>query len=142
MALVLKNEMVADFLANKMAVKDGVTTTVAVNGVTYMEIVTYPSQEGFTDGAILALIKKPFIDFAVSCGDAGAMTAERITAKYAEVPAALAESIATDFAKAFGNYKIIPETATLAITAAPIGSIFDIMIPEEPANAEAVDEVK
>ena len=132
MSLVLKNEIVPTYLAEKMAIKDGVTTNIVENGVTHLDIVTYPAQEGFEEGAMMALVQKPFIDFAVSCGGKGAMTAEQITAKYPGVPAAMATAIAEDFAKAYGNYVIIPESMTLAITAAPYGSIFELMIPEEP----------
>lgn len=132
MALVLKNDMVDSYLNEKMAITNGVTSKVTVDGVDHMDIITYPAQENFEDGAILGLIKKPFIDFAVSCGGAGAMTAEKIGAKYGDqIPAVLAETIAADFAKAYGNYVIIPEGMTLAITAAPIASIFDLMIQEE-----------
>ena len=136
MALVMKNEMVSTYLDVKMAIKDGVTTNVAVNGVTHLDVVTYPTQENFENGAILALIQKPFIDFAASCGGAGAMTAEKIAEKYGDqIPTELATAIAADFAKAYGNYVVIPSGMTLAITAG-VNSIFDLMIKEEPAAIE------
>ncbi len=132
MALVVKNELLPDILStDKMKVTDGVTSNIIVDGVTHMDVITYPAQGEFTSGAILGLIKKPFIDFAVSCGGAGAMTADMIIAKYPEIPTSLASTLASDFAKAYGNYVIIPDGATLAITAEPIGSIFDLLIPEE-----------
>ena len=137
MALVLKNDMVNDFMTGKMKVTDGVTTHVMVDDVKHMDIITYPAQEGFENGAILALIQKPFIEFAQQCGDAGVMTALMIAAKYGDaIPDVLAETIANDFAKAYGNYVIIPDGMTLAITAAPIASIFDLMIPENTDEVE------
>ena len=141
MALVLKNDMVSDYLETKMAIKSGVTSEVVVDDVTHLEVVVYPEQENFENGATLALIKKPFIDFAVSCGGIGAMTAAMIAEKYGEqIPTVLAESIAADFAKAYGNYVIIPDSMTLIITAAPISSIFDLMIKEEmPEELTAVN---
>ena len=141
MALVMKNEMVDNHLANKMQIKDGVTTSAVIDDVTHLDIVTYPSQENFENGAILGLLKKPFIDFAMSCGGAGAMTAEMITEKYGEqIPTDLVTTIVADFAKAYGNYAIIPEGMTLAITAAPVNSIFDLMIKENPKTEEATEE--
>ena len=132
MALVMKTDMVENHLNTKMAVTDGVTVNVAVDGVTHMDVVTYPAQGEFTEGAVLALIQKPFIDFAKSCGDAGAMTADMITAKYGDaVPAALATTIAADFTKAYKNYMPIPDGMTLMITAEPISSVFAIMVKEE-----------
>ena len=138
MALVMKTTMVEEHLGTKMAIADGVNTNITIDGVTHMDIVTYPVQEGFENGAILALIQKPFIDFAISCGEAGAMTAEMIIEKYGnQIPGSLATSIAADFAKAYGNYVIIPNGMTLAITADPINSIFDLMIKDEPAEGIA-----
>ena len=138
MALVMKNEMVSDYLTKKMAVSDGVMSTVSADGVTHMDIMTYPAQGDFSEGAVLALIKKPFIDFAASCGGAGAMTTEKMTEKYGDqIPAGLAKTIADDFSRAYGNYVIIPNGMTLMITAAPIMSVFDIMVKDEPsADAE------
>ena len=141
MALVLQNNMVPDYLATKMAIQDGTTTTVKIDDVAHMDIVNYPAQENFPEGAILALIKKPFIDFAVECGGKGAMTAEMIIAKYGNViPEALAKTIADDFATTYGNYVIIPEVCTLAITAMPIASIFDLLIPEPPVEREVEED--
>ena len=135
MALVMKNDMVSKLLENKLAITGGVSTSVIIDDTTHMDIITYPTQENFESGAILALIKKPFIDFAISCGKAGDMTVEMISAKYGDqIPEIMAETLVADFAKAYGNYKIIPDGMTLAITAAPINSIFDIMIKEEPKN--------
>ena len=136
MALVMKTADVAAFLSNKIALTDGVTTNFAVNGVTHLDAVTYPAQGEFAEGAVLGMIQKPFIDFAISCGGAGAMTADMITAKYAGIPANLAEAIAADFAKAYGNYVIIPAAMTLMITGVPVTSVFNIMIPEPPVDPE------
>ena len=57
MALVMQNTMVADYLENKMAITSGVTTNIVVENKTHMDIITYPAQEGFENGAILALIQ-------------------------------------------------------------------------------------
>ena len=134
MALVMKTDMVENHLNTKMVVSGGVTINAALDGVTHMDIITYPAQENFENGAILALIKKPFIDFAAACGGAGAMTVEKIAEKYGDqIPTELASTIAEDFSKAYGNYVIIPEGMTLAITAR-VNSIFDLMIKEEPAE--------
>lgn len=139
MALVMKNTDVKNFLETKMAVTDGVLSTFQVEGVVHVDVMTYPAQDNFADGAILGMIQKPFIDFAVSCGGAGAMTKEMILAKYPEFPVALAETIAADFAKAYGNYIVIPAGMALMITGAPVESVFDLMIPDpvEPSEVEA-----
>ena len=138
MALVLPNNMVPTYLNEKMAVKDGVTEAAVVDGVTHLEVITYPSQEGFEGGAVLGMLQKPFIDFAAACGGKGAMTAAQIMEKYPVVPEALATAVAADFAVAYGNYVIIPDGMSLAITAAPYASIFDLLIPEEPAAEPAM----
>ena len=139
MALVMKTDGVATFLETKMAVTNGVTTNFAIDGVTHVDVITYPAQGDFTEGAVLGMLQKPFIDFAVSCGGAGAMTAEMIVAKYEGFPVALAETIAADFAKAYGNYAVIPAGMTLMITAAPISSVFDLTIPEPPVDPVDID---
>ena len=136
MALVIKTDSVAAFLETKMAVTDGVTTNFAIDGVTHADVITYPAQGEFTEGAVLGMLQKPFIDFAKSCGGAGVMTAEMIIAKYAGFPVGLAETVAADFAKAYGNYVVIPDGMTLMITAAPIASVFDLTIPEPPVDPE------
>ena len=141
MALVMKNDMVSNLLETRMAITNGVTTTVEIDDTVHLEIVTYPAQENFENGAVLALIKKPFINFAIACGNAGAMTTEMIFAKYGEqISANLADTLVADFAKAYGNYKIIPNGMTLAITAAPIKSIFDLMIKEEKVEETTVEQ--
>ena len=138
MALVLKNDMVPEYLNEKMAVTDGVATNVTIDGVKHVEIITYPAQENFPEGAILGLIQKPFIDFAASCGGKGAMTVEMIKAKYGDqIPEVLAKTFVDDFALAYGNYVIIPDGMSLAITASPIKSIFDLLIPEKPVIEES-----
>jgi hypothetical protein len=135
MALVMKTNMVENHLSTKMLIKDGVTTNISIDGITHIDVITYPSQENFEDGAILGLIQKPFIDFAKSCGGAGDMTAEMITNKYGDqIPESLVNTIVEDFSKAYGNYVIIPEGMTLAITALPVKSIFELMIPDEPVK--------
>ena len=139
MALVMKTTDVAAFLSTNMAVTDGVTTMVTFDGVNHADVVSYPAQEGFAEGAVLGVVHKPFIDFAISCGGAGAMTASMITTKYNGFPANLAETIAADFAKAYGNYAIIPNGMSLMITAEPIESVFDLKIPEPPVDVDPED---
>lgn len=134
MALVMKTDMVANHLANNMIVTDGVITNIVIDNVTHMDIVNYPIQGEFTEGAVLGLLQKPFIDFAMNCGAAGDMTAEMITTKYADVPTNLANAIAADFAKAYSNYVVIPDGMTLMITGDPIPSVFTLMLPEEPLD--------
>lgn len=141
MAVVIRNDLVNDYLENKMAIKNGITKSIVIDGVTHCDIITYPEQDNFENGAILCLIQKPFIDFAVSCGGAGSMTAEQIVEKYGnDVPLALAETLAADFSKAYGNYIIIPESITLAITAPPINSLFDLTIKEEEEEKKEVTD--
>ena len=138
MGLVMKTSMVEGYLSSKMAIKDGATVNVAIDGVTHLDIVTYPAQEKFEEGAVLALIQKPFINFAAECGAAGDMTVEKISEKYGDqIPAELAATLVEDFAKAYGNYVIIPNEMTLAITQSPIKSIFDLLIEEKPAEEDA-----
>ena len=135
MALVMKTKGVDTFLETKMAVTDGVKTNFAINGVTHADVIVYPAQGEFTEVNSLAMLQKPFIDFAISCGGAGVMTADMITTKYPDFPADMAAAIAADFAKAYGNYVVIPNGMTLMITT-PVSSVFELMIPETPDETE------
>ena len=137
MALVMKSDNVKNLLETKMIVTNGKTVNITVDGVNHMDIITYPPQGDFVTDIILAVVYKPFIDFAKSCGKAGAMTTDRIIAKYGnDVPKNMASSLAADFAKAYGNYVIIPDGMALLITASPIASVFDIMVKEEEPTEE------
>lgn len=135
MALVMKTKSVDTFLETKMAVTDGVKTNFTIDGVVHADVIVYPAQGEFTESNTLGMLQKPFIDFAVSCGGAGVMTADKITAKYPGFPADLAAAIAADFAKAYGNYVVIPSGMTLMITT-PVSSVFELMIPETPDEPE------
>lgn len=135
MALVMKTKDVDSFLETKLAVTDGVKSSFAIDGVTHAEVMVYPAQGEFTESNTLGMLQKPFIDFAITCGGAGVMTAEMITAKYPGFPADLAAAIAADFAKAYGNYVIIPSGMTLMITT-PVSSVFELMIPENEEETE------
>ena len=137
----MKNEIVDDVLTSMMVIKDGVVTPVEVDGEHHMDIIIYPPQENYAMGATLVLLKKPFIDFALACGDAGAMTVDMIMDKYGEyIDPIMANTIAVDFSKAYGNYKIIPDGMTLAIVGPSVKNVFDLMAFEKKETPNSAEE--
>lgn len=130
MGLVIGKDKAPEFLSTKMAVTDGQTTTITVDGVKYMDIIKYPIQSAAENGATVMMIEKPFIDFAASCGPKGAMTADMITTKFPEIDAEVAKSLADDFAIFHDNYVIIPDTCILCLTVEPIHSISELFVKE------------
>jgi hypothetical protein len=134
MALVINNAFLPTYLNEKMRVTNGTTVEYTDGSQVAFSVITYPATTDFPSGAILILVKKPFCDFAQSKGGKGAMTAAHIMEKYSGVPEAVANTLAADFAVAYGNYVIIPDTVSIAITVPPINSIFDLLIPENPSG--------
>lgn len=141
MALLLQNGMVQNFFETEVEVVDGAITDVKVDGKLHAQIIQYPAQEKCPKGATVALCRKPFIDFAMGCGGAGAMTADMIAATYGDqIPANMATALEDDFASGYGNYKEVPPGMTLVITAPPIPSIFTLC--KEPEQPEPNPEEK
>ena len=121
MALVIKSELIDTFLSTKLNIKDGVSKSVKVDNDVHLEIISYPPQNDYKDGIDIAIIKKPFIDFVVSCGGAGAMTTKDIFEKYdSQIPELLASAIVDEFSKAYNNYVIIPNIMSLIIASCHI----------------------
>ena len=129
MAYLVKNEMIPYCLNNEIILENGVSSLVTIDNITHMEIITYPNQERFENGATIAFVRKPFIDFAISCGEAGAMTTDMITEKYGDqISFELSTAIVENFTREYDNLIIIPEGISVSITAAPYASIFELMV--------------
>jgi hypothetical protein len=130
MAMVINNAHFASIMDEKLKVSDPTKTTFQHNGQDAFDVYVYAPTEEFTEGATLIMVKKAFCNYAQACGAKGAMTAAMIKDTFANVPDAVADTLAADFAVAYGNYVIIPDTVQLAITVPPIQSISELMIEE------------
>ena len=121
--------MIPYFINNEISLIDGSSYNVSIDGITHLEIVTYPAQEKYNSECIVGFVQRPFIDFALSCGLAGAMTEEMIIRQYGnKIPLKLASALVSNFSREYNNYKIIPDGIAVVITADPINSIYEIMV--------------
>ena len=140
MGLVIRVTEADKYLEENLVVTGGQKTNYAVDGKTFLDVMTYPAQGDFAEPVKVMMIQKPFFDFAQKCGPKGAMTAEMITEKLPELDAAIAKDIADDFAIFYGNYVVIPEVCLLLLTASPVNSINDLMKPREDEAAAEEDK--
>lgn len=134
MALVIKNDMLANFLETKVAIVPGTSTEYTYNGESAIEVIPFEATEEFPNVTVAA-IKKPFCNFAVTCGGKGAMTAAQIQDTFTGIDPAIAAVIENEFAVAYNNYIIIPAEASILMVSGA-DSIFNIMIPEPPLESE------
>ena len=125
MALIIKDTMINSFLENNIILTGGVLNTIDVEGIPHVDIIDYPAQGDYQNGAIVGLVKKSFIDFVVECGGVTQVTPDKIANKYGEqIPSSLLEAILFEITNGYDNYIIIPEGMSLAVAGLPIPSIY------------------
>ena len=125
MALIIKDTMIDSFLENNIILTGGMKNTIDVEGIPHVDIINYPAQGDYQNGAIIGLVKKSFIDFVVECGGVTQVTPDKIANKYGEqIPTALLDAILFEITNGYDNYIIIPEGMSLAVAGLPIPSIY------------------
>lgn len=140
MGLVMNTNDVSNYLNEKLLVKSGEPKKFTNGDQEFVEIIKYPQQLSFEEGATIYLIRKPMWDFAKECGPKGAMTYDKIVEKLEGIAEDDARAIADDFAIFYGNYIIIPENCTLILTKNPIKSLSELEIPVAPPIEEETVE--
>ena len=141
MALIIKDTMISSFLKDDIVLKNGAMSNVIVEEVVHLDVVTYPSQENYENGAIVGFVKRPFIEFIDSCGGAASVTPEMISEKYGnQIPTALSNAILYEIINGYDNYLIIPDGMSLAVAGDPYTSIYDLTSSPQSATIEEMIE--